>query len=151
MKSTSFLPLLLLVAVSFTLIAGCNSSSAPPPPPPPIITVSVSAATSQVEAGGTVVLTGNAAGDPANRGVIWSILPASGAGNLSNTTPFSGTYNAPAAPPPSDLSVTITATSLSDSTKSSTVNIDVPPPFSSPSRLPSAQLRREARRKSPLR
>jgi len=121
MKSKLVLTFLLPTSVFVAVIAGCNSSSAPPPPPN--ITVSISATASQVQAGGTVALTGGASGDPANKGVTWSILPASGAGSLSNVTPVSATYNAPAAPPPSDVSVTITATSVSDPTKSNGLNI----------------------------
>jgi predicted dienelactone hydrolase len=126
-KSKLVLALLLSGLVSVTIITGCGSST--PPPPPPNITVSISAAALQVEAGGTVALTGSVVGDPANKGVTWSMLPASGAGSLSNTTPSSATYNAPATPPPSDLSVTITGTSVSDPTKSNNLNIDVPAIF----------------------
>jgi len=124
-KSQLVLTLLLPGSVFMTGISGCNGSSTPPPPPPNII-VSISAAAPQVEAGGTVALSGGAAGDPANKGVTWSVSP-SGAGSISNATAFSATYNAPATPPPSDLSVTITATAASDPTKSITVSIDVPP------------------------
>lgn len=125
MKSKFALTLSVPGLVFATVIAGCSSGSSAPPPPPPNITASISAAASQVEAGGTVALTGSAVGDPANKGVMWSILPASGAGSLINTTPFSATYNAPATPPPSDVLVMITATAISDSTKSNSVSIDV--------------------------
>lgn len=107
--------------------AGCNNSSTPPPPPPPPnITVSVSSSSAQVEAGGTAALTGSASGDPANKGVTWSLSPASGAGNLSNITASSATYNAPATPPSSDLMVTITGTAVSNPANSNSVVIDVP-------------------------
>jgi hypothetical protein len=65
-KSQLVLTLLLPGSVLMTGISGCNGSSTPPPPPPNII-VSISAAAPQVEAGGTVALTGGAAGDPATR------------------------------------------------------------------------------------
>jgi dienelactone hydrolase len=123
-KSKPILTLLLPGSVFVASISGCNGSSTPPPPAN--IIVSISAAAPQVEAGGTVALSGGAAGDPANKGVTWSISP-SGAGSISNATAFSATYNAPSTPPPSDLSVTITATAASDPTKSITVSIDVPP------------------------
>jgi predicted dienelactone hydrolase len=48
---------------------------------------------------------------------------------LSNTTAFSAIYKAPATPPPSDLTVTITATSVSNPAKSNNLTIDVPPIF----------------------
>lgn len=126
MKSKLVLAYLLTSSILATVLAGCNNGTSAPPPN---ITVSISAATGQVEAGGTVALTGSALGDPAGKGVTWSILPASGAGSLSNTTPFSATYNAPAAPPASDVLVTITATSVSDPAKSNSLNIDVSPIF----------------------
>jgi predicted dienelactone hydrolase len=93
------------------------------------VTVSISAPTGQVQAGGTVTLTASAAGDPANKGVTWSMLPASSAGTLSNVTAFSATYSAPASPPPSDLQVTITATSVSNPAHANSFVIDVPPIF----------------------
>jgi predicted dienelactone hydrolase len=120
---TLFYPIVVLSVV----IAGCNSNSSPPPPPPNV-TVSVTALGTQVQAGGTMTVTASVVGDPANQGVTWSLLPASG-GSLSNTTSSSASYNAPATPPPSDLVVTITATSVSNPAKANNVILDVPPIF----------------------
>jgi len=64
--------------------------------------------------------------DPSNQGVKFTISPASQAGNLTMQDPFDATYNAPATPPASDLTVTVTATSLTDSTKTAVVTITVP-------------------------
>lgn len=131
MKSSSLTLFYLILALS-AAIAGCNSNSAPPPPPPPPpnVTVTVSAATStQVEAGGTLSLTASAVGDPASKGVTWSLLPATGAGSLSNTTSSLATYNAPASAPPSDLVVTVIATSISNPAKANNLILDVPPIF----------------------
>lgn len=116
----------LLVLLCTLIPVGCNSSSGAPPPPPPNITVSISSAVVQVPAGGTVTLTASASGDPAGKGVTWSLIPASGAGSLSNITSSSATYNAPATPPVSDLSVTVVATAVSDPSKSTTLILDVP-------------------------
>jgi predicted dienelactone hydrolase len=66
-----------------------------------------------VPAGTTQVFTARAENDPGTTGVTWSISPVSGAGTLSNATSTSVTYNAPASAPPSDVAVTITATSVS--------------------------------------
>jgi predicted dienelactone hydrolase len=133
--SLTFLSLISILVLG-AAITGCNSNSAPLPPPPNV-TVSVSAATNtQVEAGGTISLTASAVGDPASKGVTWSLLPATGAGSLSNTTSSSATYNAPASPPPSDLMVTIIATSVSNPANSNNLILDVPPIFVSVSATP---------------
>jgi predicted dienelactone hydrolase len=79
----------------------------------PTPTVSVDPPTATLDAGGTQTLTASVLNDPAQKGVTWAISPDSGAGTLTNATSTSVTYNAPAAPPDSDLKVTITATSVS--------------------------------------
>ena len=63
MKDKLLLTFLLSGLLVVMFVAGCNSSSAPPPPPPNV-TVSISAPTGQVQAGGNVTLTATAAGDP---------------------------------------------------------------------------------------
>ena len=90
------------------------------------ITVSVSQATAIVQAGQTLLISGTANNDPSGQGVKWSISPTSGAGTLSNANNNDVTYNAPATPPVSDLTLTVTATSVADPTKSATVAITVP-------------------------
>jgi hypothetical protein len=116
-------------AFSFTLaafvivLAGCGGggSSSPPPPPPPI-SVSIIATTGIVGAGGTVGLSAMVNNDISGKGVTWSLSPMTG--TLTNMTTSSVTYNAPATPPPSDVQLTITATSVADPTQSAPVNID---------------------------
>lgn len=87
------------------------------------VSVSTSANASSVAAGGSATVTAVVSGDPSNRGVTWTMSPASGAGTLSNPTSTSVTYNAPVTPPSSDVQVTITATAVADHTKSSAVTI----------------------------
>jgi dienelactone hydrolase len=90
----------------------------------PVIAVSVDPPeVTGVEAGTKVPLTATVSNDPANKGVLWTISPASGAGTLSNMTGSSVTYNAPASPPASDLAVTITATSVADPSKSGSASV----------------------------
>ena len=79
----------------------------------PAPTVSVDPSTATLDAGSMQALTASVQNDPAQKGVTWTISPDSGAGTLTNATSASVTYNAPAAPPDSDLNVTITATSVS--------------------------------------
>jgi dienelactone hydrolase len=89
------------------------------------ITVLLSASVSPVMAGTTSLISA-AVNDAANKGVdpnSWTISPASGAGTLSSPTSTSVIYNAPATPPADDVQITITATSLSDATKSGNVVI----------------------------
>jgi hypothetical protein len=119
-----------LVALTLgAVIAGCGGGGSSPPPPPPPITVTVTVANSTflVEAGSTVVITAVANNDTSGKGVTWSMSPMTG--TLTNTTTISVTYNAPATPPPSDVQVTITATSVADPTKSNNVGLDVPAVF----------------------
>ncbi len=87
------------------------------------IQVSASATDSVVTAGGSTTVTAQVLNDPANKGVTWSILPATGAGTLSNATANSVVYNAPASPPQDDVAVTITGTSVSDASKNAQASI----------------------------
>jgi hypothetical protein len=117
-----------LVALALGIvIAGCGGGGyTPPPPPPPNITVTIAVAnnTTVVEAGSSVGITAVANGDTYGKGVTWSLSPM--LGTLTNMTSSSVTYNAPATPPPSDVLVTITATSVADPTKSNNVSVTVP-------------------------
>jgi dienelactone hydrolase len=92
----------------------------------PAITVLVSPSPATVQAGSTQSLTATVSFDPSNSGVTWSISPTSGAGTLSDATNTSVTYNAPASPPASNLTVTLTATSVADSSKTGSATITVP-------------------------
>ena len=91
----------------------------------PALSVAVDPSTATVDAGGTQTLTATVQGDPAGKGVTWSISPTSGAGTLSNATSTSVTYTAPASAPPSDMTVTITATSVTDPTKNAAAMVTV--------------------------
>jgi dienelactone hydrolase len=92
------------------------------------ITLSVSPTTATVQgvAGNTVPMNVGVNNDPSNQGVTFTISPSSQAANLSIQSPFSATYTAPTTPPASDLTVTVTATSIEDSTKTTNVIITVP-------------------------
>ncbi len=92
----------------------------------PAITVSISPLSVNVEANTTQDFTATANNDPKNGGVTWSLSPASGQGSLSKVTNTSVTYSAPPDAPASTLTLSLTATSVTDPTKSSTANIAVP-------------------------
>jgi hypothetical protein len=85
--------------------------------------------------GSTTTLTAVVANDSTNAGVTWSCAPVSACGSLNPTTSTGNTatttYTAPAAIPTGG-SVTVTATSIKDSTQSATATIAIsaPPPIS---------------------
>ncbi len=81
------------------------------------LSVSLSALDEAVQAAGSARIDARVISDPSAKGVTWSLSPASGAGTLSDATSTSVTYNAPASAPATDLPVTITATSVADSSK----------------------------------
>jgi dienelactone hydrolase len=94
------------------------------------VTVSVAAPTNLVQAGGTLPVTATVTNDATNSGVTWTVscTPAP-CGTISPSTTPSGTpatYSAPPAPPPSNLLVTVTATSVAYSPASASVSITVP-------------------------
>ena len=93
------------------------------------ISVSVGPGSASVPSGyGTQSFTATVSNDFQNKGVTWSLSGAgcSGAtcGTLTQITTTSATYNAPANVP-SPAAVTITATSISDTTKSGSATITV--------------------------
>jgi hypothetical protein len=82
----------------------------------PIVPASIS-----LGSGGSQTFTASVLNDPANAGVTWSI--GAGPGTLSASTYTSVTYTAPGTPIQNATSVTLTATSKTDPTKSTTATI----------------------------
>ena len=72
----------------------------------------------------TVNVTATVNADPATKGVTWSL---NGAGTLTNSTTTSVTYNAPATVTAASSPV-LAATSISDTTKTATLTINLVPP-----------------------
>src|SRR5438132_1364358 len=91
--------------------------------PAPLVVLDPSSAT--LDAGGSQTFTAAVEHEPTQMGVTWAISSASGAGTLTDATTTSVTYHAPASPPPGDLAVTITATSVADSLSSTSAPITV--------------------------
>ncbi len=73
--------------------------------------------------------------DPAQQGVTWTLAPASGAGTLTQPTGTTVTYDAPPTEPAGDVRVTVTATSVSDPSRSAVAVIRVPAPSVVPTTL----------------
>ncbi|GAC1678966.1 MAG: hypothetical protein PVS2B2_16490 [Candidatus Acidiferrum sp.] len=95
------------------------------------VAVSVNPSTAQtLDQGTTLAVTATVTNDAASKGATWSLV---GAGSLTNQTPTSVTYNAPASVSAASSPV-ITATSISDTTKSAalTVNLAIPPSVNTP-------------------
>lgn len=111
-------------------LGGCGGSGSSSPPRPSAPSVSVSPSASTVQAGATQNVTATVANDPSNIGVNWTVSCSSiPCGSVSPASTPSGsptTYTPPVTLPAADLSVTLTATSLADPTKSATVAITVP-------------------------
>ncbi len=122
----------------FLFLSGCSigvpspSSSVqpgdPPPSTPASIAVGVTPGFTDLIAGSSLQLSASVVGDSANKGVTWSVLPAS---CVCGTIDSTGKYSAPKIPPVSPW-VEIVATSIADPTKSGDAGIFL---FAAPSGL----------------
>jgi Putative Ig domain len=111
-------------------LAGCGTST------PPSIAVTLSPSSAQsIDQAQTVPLTVTVTNDSKSAGVTWSV---SGGGTLSAQNTSSATYQAPASVTTA-ITATVTATSITDTTKTATLQIKVsPPPTFSITSLPAA-------------
>ena len=100
----------------------------PPPSTPASIAVGVTPGFTDLIAGSSLQLSASVVGDSANKGVTWSVLPAS---CVCGTIDSTGKYSAPKIPPVSPW-VEIVATSIADPTKSGNAGIFL---FAAPSGL----------------
>ena len=112
-----------------TACGGGGGSSTPPTPPPAIsVTFSATPPTS-LATSATQGLTALVTNDSANAGVKWSVTcSATACGGFSAASTPSGTattYTAPATPPTNPATVMVTATSVTDSTKSASAIITI--------------------------
>ena len=111
--------------------SGSTSNSNSPSPSPSFISVSVSPTASSVQVSHAQSFTATVTSDAQGRGVIWSLSGTScigaACGALSGTSSASGaliTYSAPASIP-TPPTVSLTATSVSDNTRSASATITV--------------------------
>ena len=116
--------ILFAAGVSFE---GCGEGGAvtnpPPPPPPPSIVVKVTPGASTVLLGNTQTFTAEVS-NTTNMNVTWSVNGITGGNSAVGTVSASGIYTAPADLPP-NTSVQITATSVADTTKSTSAQITI--------------------------
>jgi dienelactone hydrolase len=128
MKRSTRLALSLAGLALSILFASCSGVSRGAQTPP-TITVSVTQTGSTVQAGGTIQLTATVTNDSANKGVSWTVSCAtSPCGTVPPTVTASGaatTYTAPATPPANDLTVTITATSVANTSAMASAAVTV--------------------------
>ncbi len=119
--------LLTVLVFTFTAMIVACSGPASVMGPPPVVSVAVTAGSPNVPAGGTASFTATVTNDTSGRGVTWSVsCSASQCGSVSPTSTTSGvstTYTAPAAPPPSDMTITVKATAVVDTSKSNSATI----------------------------
>lgn len=118
------------VIVTITATSVANSlSAASATVTVPAITVNIQPPSATVIATATQQFTATVANDPNNKGVTWTVsCSANSCGTLSSNATANGaavTYTAPGIPA-SDLSVTITATSVADTTKSNSAAVTIP-------------------------
>ncbi len=108
----------LAVAILGTLglLAGCTSSTPSGVP----ISISLSANPTTINPGQTSAITATVSNDSTNSGVTWSL---SGGGTLSNQTKTTVTYNAPSAT--CQQVVSVTATSVADTSTTASVQVTV--------------------------
>ena len=126
----SFVIVLCFAGLALALLGGCGDASNGGTDPPPAIVLSLSLSLASVQVGGTQSFTATVTNDSQNKGVSWALSGSgcSGAtcGTLSAATSASGTaiaYTAPAAVPSS--TVTLTATSVADTTKTAAATITI--------------------------
>jgi Protein of unknown function (DUF3443) len=110
----------IVLVAGLAFLVACGGSSTPTGVP---IVITLSASNTSLNPGQSSTVTAVVANDSNNKGVSWSVSP-SGFGTLSNQTPTSVTYTAPASVPTATL-VTITATSVASSTVTASVQIAV--------------------------
>jgi uncharacterized protein (DUF1800 family) len=124
--------LILLLVLSMAGCSGLTSSQGtgdPPPPPPPAVTaVSVSPTTVSVRVGSPTTFTATVTNNT-NTAVTWSVNGTANGNSTVGTINSTGVYTPPTTLP-SPPSVTITATSSADATRSAsaTVNLQNPIP-----------------------
>jgi len=108
------------VVIALASLVGCGGGGTPSGVP---ITVTISPTIATINPSGFVNFTASVANDTSNKGVTWSVSP-SNVGTLSNMTPTSATYTAPASVS-QDTNVTITATSIASTSSTATATVTI--------------------------
>ncbi|HXH48186.1 MAG TPA: hypothetical protein VNM47_02335 [Terriglobia bacterium] len=117
-KSTS----VMLLAFLAVLSEGCGGGS-PAPTQPPAVTVSISPSSASVITGQTSAFTATVTGS-SNKNVTWKVNGFAGGNSTVGTISSTGLYTAPGIPPSPNV-VTVSATSVADSTQPATATVIV--------------------------
>ena len=121
-RRTFAFALIFLGLLPVILTVSCASS-------PPISVTLSSPSAQSLQQGNNISVSATVANDTSNKGVAWTLSGSScsgaACGSLTSQTTTSVTYNAPASIP-SDLAVTLTATSVANPSKSASTAITVP-------------------------
>jgi hypothetical protein len=127
LRYSSYLIALIVLVI---LIAGCGGSGSSPNPPAVSVALSPQPPSS-TDTGSTINLTAVVSNDSANAGVKWAVSCGTmQCGSLSAASTASGVatkFTAPAAAP-KPATVTVTATSVTDSTQSASATITISTP-----------------------
>src|SRR5229473_427548 len=122
---------LLVIGLAFSLaMIGCGGASSSSNGGGNSVAISVKLSTApptSLQTGATATIAATVSNDSANKGVTWSCAPSNACGSFTPTQTASGattTYTAPASAPQGG-SVTITAASVSDGTKTASANVAI--------------------------
>jgi len=118
MSKDSFVLAILVALLGLGSFVSCGGGNVNPPPPPPPIKVTISPDTD------TTVIINQTQKFTANVAVTWSVGGAQGGNSTVGTIGTDGTYTAPNFVP-DPAKVTVKATSVSDTSKSASVNVNV--------------------------
>jgi len=121
---------LVLILSILGLMCGCGGGGGQSTPP--AISVSLAPANqTTIDQGQTLNFTATVANDSSSKGVTWSVSGAgcsgSACGTFTNAAALTATYNAPT-PVSSNLTVSVLATSVADTSKSASSSVVVTPP-----------------------
>jgi len=124
-------PAALSVAITATSVADPSISASITLTVPIVVVTITPPPSTTVKAGAILALTAATANDPANGGVTWTLTgtgcTGAACGTLTGNTKTSVTYVAATQPPANQLSVTITATSITNPAANTAVVLTVPP------------------------
>jgi hypothetical protein len=122
---------LALALLSGLFACACGGTSSISISNPIFVTITSPASPPTILQGQTVNITASVSFDSSNEGVAWSLsgqtCTGAACGTLTNQTTTSVTYNAPT-PVATNLTVSVTATSVADHFQSSSIAITVTPP-----------------------